>query len=42
MDRKEHWERVYRTKAAHEVSWFQPEPVVGMGLLDSAGLGPST
>lgn len=25
MGRREHWEQVYRTKAPHEVSWFQPE-----------------
>ena len=42
MDRKEHWERLYQTKAAHEVSWFQPEPVMSMRLLESAGLGRST
>jgi hypothetical protein len=38
MDRKQHWERVYETKAATEVSWFQSEPVLSLRLLDAAGL----
>ena len=42
MDRKQHWERVYRTKASGEVSWFQAEPVVSLRLLDAAGLGRGT
>jgi hypothetical protein len=42
MDRKRHWERVYETKAATEVSWFQSHPTTSMRLLESAGLRPST
>jgi hypothetical protein len=42
MDRKEHWERIYQTKEATEVSWFQPQPTLSIRLLESAGLGPST
>jgi hypothetical protein len=42
MDRKEHWQRVYQTKAATEVSWFQPHPTLSIRLLESAGFGPST
>lgn len=26
MNRKEHWEKVYTTKTASEVSWYQPVP----------------
>jgi hypothetical protein len=42
MDRKAHWQRVYETKAADQVSWFQQEPTVAVRLLESAGIGPST
>jgi hypothetical protein len=42
MDRKHHWERVYDTKAATEVSWFQAEPTLSLRLLDSAGLSASS
>ena len=42
MDRKEHWERVYETKATDAVSWFQETPTVSARLLQSAGLGPAT
>lgn len=38
MDAKKHWERVYETKAANEVSWFQQEPTLSLRLLDAAGL----
>ena len=38
MDRKQHWERVYETKAEREVSWFQAEPAVSLRLLEAAGL----
>ena len=42
MDRKEHWQRVYETKAPDAVSWFQETPTVSARLLHSAGLGPAT
>src|SRR5688572_30188897 len=42
MDRKEHWERVYKTTAPNSVSWFQENPTVSARLLQSAGLGPET
>jgi hypothetical protein len=38
MDRKQHWERVYATRAETDVSWFQPEPALSLRLLDAAGL----
>jgi hypothetical protein len=38
MDRKQHWERVYQTKAETGVSWFQPEPAMSLRMLDAAGL----
>ena len=36
MDRKAHWERVYETKAATEVSWFQTQADVSRELIESA------
>ena len=42
MARKEHWERVYETKATDAVSWFQETPTVSARLLRSVGLGPAT
>jgi hypothetical protein len=38
MDRKQHWEHIYQTKAATEISWFQAEPTLSLRLLDAAGL----
>jgi hypothetical protein len=42
MGLKDHWQHVYTTKLADEVSWFQPEPTVTAQLLDLAGLSPAT
>lgn len=28
FNRKEHWEKIYQTKAANEVSWYQQRPAV--------------
>lgn len=33
MDRKAHWEQVYRTKAPTSVSWFQPEAALSAQLI---------
>ncbi len=33
MDSKGHWEGIYRTKAFHEVSWFQQEARVSLDLI---------
>ena len=33
MDLKNHWEHVYQTKRADEVSWFQREPAVSLDLI---------
>jgi SAM-dependent methyltransferase len=33
---KSHWEEIYRTKAAHEVSWFQPEARISLDLIQRA------
>ena len=42
MDRKTHWQHVYRTKAGDAVSWFQSAPTVSARLLSAAGLAPDT
>ena len=36
MDVKTHWDRIYRTKPAHEVSWFQREAQVSLSLIQRA------
>lgn len=38
MERKDHWEEVYRTKSADEVSWFQPSPTISLELIRGSGL----
>ena len=38
MDTREHWERVYSTKADEQLSWFEPLPEVSVRLLEAAGL----
>lgn len=36
MNRQEHWNEVYRTKGAQNVSWFQTEPVLSLELIKIA------
>ncbi|HKV51249.1 MAG TPA: class I SAM-dependent methyltransferase [Gemmatimonadaceae bacterium] len=33
MDSKAHWEEIYRTKQADEMSWFQREATISMALI---------
>lgn len=40
MDRKAHWEKVYRTKQPTEVSWYQAEPTLSLKLLAEVNVGP--
>ncbi len=35
MQRREHWNRIYESKAPAEVSWFQIEPEPSLGLIRS-------
>ena len=42
MDRKQHWEQVYRTKGGTEVSWFQADPTTSLRLLETAGLSAAS
>jgi SAM-dependent methyltransferase len=39
MDRVAHWECVYATRAAHEVSWYQVLPELSLRLVDTLGIG---
>lgn len=39
MDRKAHWDKVYNSKAAHEVGWFQPRPESSLDLIARSGVG---
>lgn len=36
MDRHEHWNSIYQTKAANDVSWFESEPRVSLELIEAA------
>jgi len=38
MDEKEHWENVYQTKSADQVSWFQPHLNKSLDLILKAGI----
>jgi len=39
MDRKQHWEQVYSTKAFDAVSWFQEHAALSLRLIHETGLG---
>lgn len=32
-DRKRHWENIYQDKASTNVSWYQKEPILSLGLI---------
>ena len=38
MQSKEHWEKVYTTKATDTVSWFQPHADVSLDLIKATGV----
>jgi ubiquinone/menaquinone biosynthesis C-methylase UbiE len=39
MNRKAHWNQVYQTKAADEVSWYQTRPATSLKLIEQCGVG---
>lgn len=39
MHSKDHWEKVYSTKATDAVSWFQPHAGYSLSLINAAGVG---
>jgi len=42
MDRKQHWNTVFSTKAEQDVSWFEAVPETSLQLLEAAGLDADT
>src|SRR5262245_13739303 len=42
MQRQRHWNAVYDTKSAEQVSWFEALPLVSLRMLESAGLTTET
>ncbi len=38
MDRRDHWERIYRTRRSDELSWYQAQPQTSLRLIASAGV----
>lgn len=41
MDPKAHWESIYQTKDAQQVSWYQAQPHTSLALIRRAGLQPA-
>ena len=39
MNRHEHWNKVYETKGAQDVSWYQPRPDLSLALITASGSG---
>lgn len=39
MKRQEHWNKVYETRGADEVSWYQRRPDVSLALIAESGVG---
>ncbi|MEW5903595.1 MAG: class I SAM-dependent methyltransferase [Pseudomonadota bacterium] len=39
MQRKQHWESVYHSKATDTVSWFQPHAELSLDLIRNTGVG---
>ena len=40
-DLRDHWNRIYATRSATEVSWYQPSPTTSLRLIEAAGSGPT-
>jgi hypothetical protein len=38
MNRREHWDKVHRTKDPNEVSWYQRRPDLSLALVASSGV----
>ena len=38
MNRTEHWNHVYQTKASDDVSWFQAQPATSLRLIEACGV----
>lgn len=42
MDRKQHWNHLFLTKAEQDVSWFESLPETSLQLLEAAGMDTDT
>lgn len=42
LNLRDHWNRVYQTKGVDEVSWYQAEPRVSLGLIRELAPAPSS
>jgi trans-aconitate methyltransferase len=38
MNRRRHWDQVYRAKGPQEVSWYQPRPDLSLALIATSGV----
>ena len=38
MNRKEHWNQVYQTKAPDDVSWYQTRPTTSLKLIEASSV----
>lgn len=38
MNRKEHWNQVYKTKGQEDISWHQAKPAISLRLIEAAGV----
>jgi SAM-dependent methyltransferase len=38
MNRKDHWNQVYKESALDDVSWFQARPAISLDLIEAAGV----
>ena len=41
FDRKSHWQKLYRSKSALEVSWYQKRPSLSLALIQNTKIGKS-
>ncbi|WP_346860553.1 class I SAM-dependent methyltransferase [uncultured Draconibacterium sp.] len=41
LDRKNHWEKIYQTKSATDVSWFQSRPSVSLEFIEEFAIPKS-
>ena len=35
FSKKDHWEKIYSTKALNDVSWYQPKPEISLDFIKS-------
>ena len=38
ISKKDHWEKIYNSKAFNEVSWYQPIPKTSLNFIESCSL----